>query len=76
MSSAMRGTVLMPLVMMAVLVKEVLTMLSAMSSISNASGCDVVLVKEVLTRSSEMRGSLDACGLDSGIGQGSTYQVF
>ena len=30
----------MPLVMMAVLVKEVLTMLSAMSSISNASGHD------------------------------------
>ena len=59
--------------MMVVLVKEVLTMLSAMSSISNASGRDVVLVKEVLTRSSEMRGSLDVSGHDGGFGQGSTY---
>ena len=66
----------MPLVMMVVLVKEVLTMESAMrGTVLMPLVMMVVLVKEVLTRSSKMRGSLDACGLDSGIGQGSTYQV-
>ena len=40
MSSAMRGTVLMPLAVTVVLVKEATTRSPEMSSISNASGHD------------------------------------
>ena len=70
----MRGTVLMPLVVMAVLVKKAPTSSSEMSSISNASGHDGGVGQGSTYNGISYEGhSLNASGHDGGVGQGSTY---